>query len=122
MNALTLLPDGRLAAGHGDGTDDSTVRVWDLQRHGLDAVLYGHTSKVCALAALPDGRLLSSSFGCLKVWDTRMLSLHGRQASTAAQCTMTLPAPGDSNVFALAVLPDGRIVSGHDDGGVHVWR
>ena len=55
--AALLLPDGRPIAV--TGSDDKTVRVWDLSTGTpLGDPLTGHTSPVEAVAALllPDGR------------------------------------------------------------------
>ena len=122
VNALTLLPDGRLAAGQGnsrfdcvsrgDVTFDCVVRVWDLQHRTLDVVLTGHRGEVNTLAVLPDCRLLRSSYRMtLKVWDARALSLRGGVAT--AQCASTLWAPGGDSQMSLAVLPDGSVANGH---------
>jgi WD40 repeat protein len=56
VNALAVLPEGRLASGSLDGA----VRVWDLAA-GTAHVLKGHTDRVNALAVLPDGSLASGS-------------------------------------------------------------
>jgi hypothetical protein len=71
------------------------------------------------LAALPDGRLLSSSFDhTLKVWDERVLAVRG--GVEADTCAATLAGHTD-NVIALAVLPDRRVVSGGFDATLRVW-
>ena len=117
-NAIGALLDGRLAASQGDG-GPCPIRVWDVQRRALDVVISGHTRGVSALAALPDGRLLSGSWdSTLKVWDVRVLSVRG--GAGADTCAATIAGAG--YVMALAVLPDGRVVSGSWDGTVKTWR
>ena len=119
VRSLAMLPAGRLAAGHRNGRGPSPIRVWDLQRHALDVVISGHTGPVMALAALPDGRLLSGSWDdTLRVWDERALSVRG--GAGADTCAATIAGAGFG--IALAVLPDGRVVSGGWDGTVKVWR
>ena len=115
--SLALLSDGRLTSGH---YAPHVIRVWDVKRRALDVVISGHTHVVHALAALPDGRLLSGSEDrTLKVWDERMLSVRGGAAADTCAATLV----GHTGfVFALAVLPDRRVVSGSYDGTVRVWR
>jgi WD40 repeat protein len=93
--------------------------VWDVQQRALDVVISGHTGPVMALAALPDGCLLS---GCwddtLRVWDERVLSVRG--GAGADTCAATIAGAG--GVLALAVLPDGRVASGSHAGTLRAWR
>lgn len=55
------------------GSDDGTVKLWDLE-HGCELrTLIGHLNSVNAVACFPDGyRVVSGSRdGILKIWDTR---------------------------------------------------
>ena len=95
------------------------MRVWDVRRRALDAVLEGHTDDVYALAVLPGGELLSGSGDTtIRVWDARALSVRGGGATAACAATLEGHANG---VMALAVLRDGSVVSGCWDGTVRVW-
>ena len=118
VSSLAVLPDGRLAAGHGGSGD--AIREWDVKRRALDAVITGHTVSVWALAALSDGRLLSGSYDhTLKVWGEAPLSVRGGAGSDV--CAATLQ--GHTHwVAAVAVLPDRRVVSGSADGTLRVWQ
>ena len=57
VNALAMLPDGRLASG----SSHTTIRLWDVKTGAETAKLEGHDVSVNALAVLPDGRLASGS-------------------------------------------------------------
>ena len=57
INALAVLPDGRLASG----ADDGTIRLWDPASGACTATLEGHTGSVFALAVLPGERLASGA-------------------------------------------------------------
>jgi WD40 repeat protein len=104
--ALAVLPDGRVVSG----SDDRTIRVWDLARGAAPQVLEGHTGSVTALAVLPDGRVVSGSIDCtVRVWDL----IRGGAGQV-------LEGHNDP-VWALTVMPDGRVVSGSVNGTIRVW-
>ncbi len=112
VNALAVLPDGRLASGAGD----KSIRLWDPQSGRELARLEGHSDRVTALAALPDGRLASGpddasgrTDSSIRLWDPQS----GRELARLE---------GHSyGVNALAVLPDGRLASGAGDMSVRLW-
>ena len=74
-------------------------------------VLEGHTSTVCGVAALADGRVVSASAdNTLRVWN-----------ATTGACERVLE--GHTNVvFGVAALADGRVVSASRDRTLIVWR
>ncbi|WP_456476614.1 WD40 repeat domain-containing protein, partial [Oceanithermus sp.] len=106
VSAVSVLPDGRVVSG----SDDNTLRVWDLERGEAVQVLEGHRGSVLSLAVLPDGRVVSGSDdNTLRVWDL--------ERGEAVQVL-----EGHENwVLSLAVLPDGRVVSGSRDNTLRVW-
>jgi WD40 repeat protein len=106
VNALAVLPDGRVVSG----SNDKTVRVWNLETGRVLATFHGHEGYVNALAVLPNGRVVSGSHdNTVRVWDLEtsraLATFHGHQGY----------------VSALAVLPNGRVVSGSHDNTVRVW-
>jgi len=56
-SSLCLTLDGRLASG----SDDHTIRLWDVAHLTLTSCLEGHAGPVAALCLLADGRLASCS-------------------------------------------------------------
>jgi WD40 repeat protein len=68
-----------------------------------------HAGPVRALAALPDGRVVSGGAdGTLRLWDP-------------AAGTVATFASGYPDVVALAALPDGRVVSADAHGALRLW-
>ena len=107
--AVAVTPDGRHVVS---GSDDNTLRVWDLATGETKTTLQGHTSSVNAVAVTPDGRhvVSGSADHTLRVWDL------------ATGETKTTLQGHTSSVNAVAVTPDGRhVVSGSGDNTLRVW-
>lgn len=109
VQALAFSPDG---ASLVSGSEDATMRVWEVATGALRAVLTEHASAVNCVAFTPDGaRLLSASDDAtVRVWDARTWTLertlHGHQGYVRRVC-----AAGE-----------GRAVSVGEDGALRVWR
>ena len=107
--SLAVTQDGRHAVS---GSDDGSVRLWDLTRGRTLATLTGHRRPVWAVAVTADGSraVTGSSDKSVRVWDLdtgrelAILSGHARA------------------VWSVAVTPEGsRAVSGSEDGSMRVW-
>ena len=109
VTAVALSSDGKCAVS---GSNDKTLRVWNLEGSQLRRVLIGHTGPVKAVALSGDGRrVVSGSYDkTLRVWD-----LEGNQPPRILE--------GHTGwVNAVALSGDGkRAVSGSDDKTVRVW-
>jgi WD40 repeat protein len=110
VNALAVLPGGRLASG----ADDRTIKLWDSASGQLQATLEGHSDWVNALAVLPGGRLASGADDrTIKLWDPA----NGEPESSQ------LPFVADAAITALAFLPaPPTLVAGDASGRLHWLR
>jgi WD40 repeat protein len=96
------------------GSQDKTVKIWNLETGECRATLKGHTDMVGAVAVMPDGeRILSGSNDhSVRVWDPR-----GRGAVASWEASKNY-------VWSVAPLPDGRRVissAAHGDPTLKIW-
>src|SRR5438128_4105508 len=143
VNAVAFLRDGRMATAGAD----AKIALWTAGRQQPDQVLEGHTAPIVALAVSPDGTTLASAAwdGTARLWplgsgNKRVLEGHTQNVNGVAFTPdgkalvsvgydltvriwplpdgtpdiITLPAP----LNAVAVAPDGEIVTGGADGKV----
>ncbi len=110
VSALAVLPDGRVASG----SDDGTIRVWDLTRPEAEPLVlsYGETQDIRRVIALPDGRLAA-------VENEDAVSLWLPDAERPVRFRLVDDVVGESE-YALALLPDGRMVSGASSGQIRI--
>ena len=108
--SVAVSPDGRHIVS---GSDDKTLRVWELETGRCLHTLQGHTESVNSVAVSPGGRHIVSGSDdkTLRVWELET----GRRLNTLQVHT--------SSVKSVAVSPDGRyIVSGSHDKTLRVWE
>ena len=143
VNAVALLPDGRVVTGGEDGK----IAIWRLGEPKPRTVLEGHTAPIVSLAVAPGGATLASASWdrTIRLWPLasgapRTLDGHSQNVNGVAfmpsgkalvsagydltlriwplpdgvPTIVTLPSP----LNAVAVAPDGEIVAGSADGRV----
>jgi cytochrome c len=107
VNAVVLLPDGRIVTGGAD----TRIAVWRPGERQPQIVLKGHTAPIVGLAISPDGATLASAS-----WDrtARLWPLAGG--------TPRVLNGNRQNVNAVAFMPDNSaVVTAGYDATMRIW-
>ena len=93
----------------GCGSNDCTLRLWDVATRKTVCTLEGHTSSVDAAAAMGDGRRVFSGSHdrTLRLWDLANDECLNHYAT-------------DSANNCLPFARDDLIVAGSEDGRIHI--
>jgi WD40 repeat protein len=109
VTSVAFSLDGRHALS---GSNDASLRLWDVTSGACIRVFNGHSSWVNSVALSPDGfHALSGSYDTsLRLWDL-----------TSGACIRVFE--GHSNwINSVAFSPDGlRALSGSSDGTIRLW-
>jgi WD40 repeat protein len=110
VNTIDFSPDGRKFAS---GSDDTSIKIWNLSDRQELRTLKGHTDWVYSVAISPDGQTIvsGSKDNTVKVWDLNTgRKLHSLKGHT-------------SYVDTVAISPDGqKLVSGSYDKTIAIWN
>lgn len=110
VRALAISPDGNFLAS---GSNDKTIKVWEMNAGKLIKTLIGHNGSAIAVAISPNGELLASGSGdnTIKVWHLK-----------AGKLLFTLR--GHTGwVNAVAFSPKGNLLaSGGADKTIALWN
>jgi hypothetical protein len=131
VNCIASLPVGPsnyLADGAErivSGSNDRTLKIWNLLTGKCEITLIGHLQDVCCITVIYSAnspfewRVVSGSKdGIIKIWNISKIKF---QELKSDECENTFKAHNHI-VSCLAVLPDGRLVSGSFDGTIKVWN
>ncbi|MEZ4525691.1 MAG: hypothetical protein R2941_07210 [Desulfobacterales bacterium] len=114
VNTLAFSPDGKMLAS---GSDDKTIRIWDVEGGKEKTVLTGHSEPVRTLDFSSDGRFLASGAGARSSSDHSIRLWDAESGKEKAQLT----GHGDS-VMCVHFSPDGKtLASGSWDKTIRLW-
>ncbi|HEY9852629.1 MAG TPA: serine/threonine-protein kinase [Leptolyngbyaceae cyanobacterium] len=108
--ALAISPDSQTLVS---GSNDKSIKIWDLNSGKLVNTLRGHKNAVNSVAISPDGQTLASGGGdrTLKLWDLKTGKLKKDLLGHSA------------SVFAIAFSPDNQtLASGSSDNTIKIWN
>ena len=110
VNSVAWSPDGSRVAS---GSDDNTIKIWDVATGFLVQNFTGHSQDVTSVAWSPDGSRVASgsSDSTIKIWDV-------------ATGFLVQNFTGHSRVVtSVAWSPDGsRVASGSWDKTIKIWH
>lgn len=148
VKAMATLGDGRIVtAGHTEillwdpGRPGTRTSLWDVTMPSVKPLEFGLDNTVggvLAIGVLPDGRIVTGTRkGHVLIWDpahpgSRAVVIGRHGGSYVGNVTSTLPGKGTmsgtvvdwspAEVQALAVTPDGAVVTGGADGRLLLWE
>ncbi len=110
--SVQITPDGRFAVS---GSEDKTVKVWDLEMGSCVGTLEGHQDKVLSAAVSPDGDLIASTGfmdETIRLWEWK-----------SGACVQVIQHDGYPSPMSVAFSLDGsRLVVGTMKAAVYVYR
>ena len=112
VRSVSLSPDSSLLVA---GTEDKTIKIWDLATRRLRHSLKGHTKDIYSVDCCADGKLIASGSGdkTAKLWDV--------QTGACVRTFGNEDGPKDG-VTSVAVSPDGKyLAAGSLNKIVRVW-
>jgi WD40 repeat protein/DNA-binding SARP family transcriptional activator len=113
VTSIAFSPDGAMLA---TGSDDGTVKLWDLASWLLVDTLTGQAGLVHAVRFSPDGKTLASGASDRSIWLWDLASR--RRAAILAAHPLEKNGLG---IWRMEFSPDGRLMAAALPEGIAVW-
>ncbi|MYF98391.1 hypothetical protein F4212_04555 [Candidatus Poribacteria bacterium] len=118
VNSLCFSPDSKTLVS---GSEDKTIRLWDMATGKQKRILKGHRNSVNSISISPDGTTLASAYshGPIRVWDVAT----GKQKQTFTnQALIQKQAGHELDPSSVAFSPDGQTLAvGNQDASILLW-
>ena len=122
LRCIAMSPDGMFIA---TGSEDTTIRLWDINTGQLTRTLKGHSHRIHSVIFTSNGQILisGSEDNTIRLWNVTT----GENIKTYTAHTDASGSHGGSplsleGVKSLALSPDGKtLASGSYDGEVRLW-
>ncbi|MCY3869947.1 MAG: Ig-like domain-containing protein, partial [Gemmatimonadetes bacterium] len=109
VTSVAYSPDGRMLAS---GSEDNTVRLWDIKTRKTISTFEGHRSHVTSVTFSSDGTMLASGSkdNIVRLWDI------------ATQNSIATFEGHTDEINSVAFSSDGRMLaSGSEDNTIRLW-
>lgn len=116
VRSVLISPDGQTIFS---GSNDYTIKIWELSTGKEIRTLTGHNRYVCSLAISPDGKTLfsASSDNTIKIWNwnngVQLRNLKGHSSSSFVY---------SPSFYSLAISPDGQTLFSGDNDKIIMWQ
>lgn len=121
IRSTSFSADGKLLA---TGSEDKTIRIWNIAQRRIIKSLKGHNSEIYSLAFSPDGkRLVSGSGDCTAmIWDIESGTCVYRLENDDKYGSTAEGGSADAGVTSVVLSPDGALLAaGSLDTIVRLW-